>query len=217
MAARSSAPSHAVRRRARDLLRDVRACRLCESSLPQGPRPVLQLDPAARLLIVGQAPGRRVHASGVPFDDPSGKRLREWMQIGAEAFYDPTRVAILPMGFCYPGSGRSGDLPPRPECATSWREQLLDCLPRVELTVLLGRYAIANHFGSSVASRSLTETVRRWRDFWPDALPLPHPSPRNNPWLRQNPWFERELVPALRSRLVELSLGEIGRSPGRSG
>lgn len=208
MVPRTAAPSRTVRLRARDLLREVRACRLCEASLPHAPRPVLQLDPAAHLLIVGQAPGRRVHESGVPFQDASGERLRDWMQIPSDVFYDPSRVAILPMGFCYPGTGRSGDLPPRPECATAWRRPLLACLPRIELTVLLGRFAIASHFGSEAASRSLTDTVRGWRDHWPDVLPLPHPSPRNNPWLRRNPWFERELLPALRSRLAELGLGD---------
>ena len=202
-----AAPSRALRARARDLLREVRACRLCAASLPHAPRPVLQLDPAARLLIVGQAPGRRVHESGVPFEDASGERLRDWMQMPSDAFYDPRSVAILPMGFCYPGTGRSGDLPPRPECATAWRRVLLACLPRVELSLLLGRFAIASHLGPQASSRSLTDTVRGWRDHWPDALPLPHPSPRNNAWLRRNPWFEREVLPALRSRLAEMGLG----------
>ena len=152
-----------LRRRARELLVEVHGCRACDAVLPHGPRPVLQMDPEARLLIVGQAPGRRVHESGVPFQDPSGVRLREWMQISSETFYDARRVAILPMGFCFPGSGSSGDLPPRPECAALWREELLACLPRVELTLLLGRYAIASRSRSDSAPRSLTEAVRQWR------------------------------------------------------
>jgi len=180
------------------LLREVRACRLCEGALEHGVRPVLQAGGRARLLIAGQAPGRRVHASGVPFDDASGERLREWMGISREVFYDRDRVAILPMGFCYPGSGPTGDLPPRPECAPAWRARLLARLTRVELTLVLGRYALAWHLG---ASRSVTASVRAWRSHRPDLVPLPHPSPRNRAWLARNPWFEGELVPYLRRRV----------------
>jgi uracil-DNA glycosylase len=157
----------------------------------------------ARVLVAGQAPGRRVHESGVPFRDASGDRLREWMGVTPEVFYDPARVAILPMGFCYPGGGRSGDLPPRPECAEAWRERLLARLPAVELVIAVGRYAHAYHLGARRGS-SLTATVRAWRDFWPGLVPLPHPSPRNNPWLRKNPWFEAEVLPALRRRVRSL-------------
>jgi uracil-DNA glycosylase len=214
MASRRASIPRPLRLRTRDLLQRVRGCRACEPALPEGARPVLQLDPAARVLIAGQAPGRRVHETGVPFQDASGKRLRQWMQVSSDTFYDPRRIAILPMGFCYPGTGRSGDAPPRPECAPLWREPLLACLPRLELTLVLGRYAIASHLGSSAASRPLTETVRRWRDYWPELLPLPHPSPRNNPWLRQNPWFAEELLPALRARLGELGLAEADPPPG---
>jgi uracil-DNA glycosylase len=184
------------------LLTEVRACTICEPHLPLGARPVLQLDPNARILIVGQAPGRKVHDSGVPFDDASGNRLREWMGVIHEVFYDPRQIAILPMGFCFPGTGKSGDLPPRPECAPAWREQLLGQLRHLELTLVLGQYAQAYHFDES--SSSLTDLVKSWRNHWPDRLPIPHPSPRNNIWLRRNPWFEIEVLPSLRQRVSEI-------------
>jgi uracil-DNA glycosylase len=184
------------------LLADVRACTICKDHLPLGPRPVLQMHPKARILIAGQAPGRKVHDSGVPFDDPSGKRLREWLGVTREVFYDPKQIALLPMGFCYPGSARSGDLPPRPECAPAWRQQLLAKLQHVQLTLVLGRYAQSYHFGKT--NVSLTELVRSWRSYWPDMIPLPHPSPRNNLWLRRNPWFDAEVVPALRQQVAEI-------------
>lgn len=180
------------------LLAEVRACRRCD--LPLGPRPMLQLDPRARVLIAGQAPGRRAHALGIPFRDASGDRLRAWMGIDEDVFYDPARVAILPMGFCYPGTDASGDAPPRPECAATWRRPLLAVLPRLELILVIGRWAVDYHLGAGQKG-SLTDTVRAWREFWPAALPLPHPSPRNNLWLKRNPWFEREILPALRARL----------------
>lgn len=183
----------------RRLLRDVRACRLCEPHLEHGVRPVLQLDPAARLLVAGQAPGRRVHASGLPFDDPSGDRLRAWMGVSRETFYDARRIAIVPMGLCYPGTGRSGDLPPRPECAPTWRRPLLDSLPRLELTLVIGQYAMAWHLGRT--RESVTEVVRAWREYGPALLPLPHPSPRNTLWLARNAWFEQEVVPEIRRRV----------------
>jgi uracil-DNA glycosylase len=179
------------------LLAEVSACRICAAHLPEGPRPVLQAGPRARILIAGQAPGRKVHDSGIPFDDQSGERLRQWMGIGREDFYDPTQIAILPMGFCYPGSGRSGDLAPRPECAPQWRARLLGHLADIRLTLVMGRHAQQFHLPDNPHA-DLTATVKAWRDFWPDALPLPHPSPRNNIWLRKNPWFEEEVLPALR-------------------
>ena len=181
------------------LMTEVRACKICEAQLPLGARPVLQLHPSARILIAGQAPGRRVHESCVPFDDASGNRLREWLNVSREVFYDPRQVAILPMGFCFPGSGKSGDLPPRPECEPAWRKQLLDQLNSLELVLVLGRYAQLYHFDA--AGLSLTELVRSWRNYWPKVVPLPHPSPRNNPWLRRNPWFESELLPMLQKRV----------------
>ena len=185
------------------LLTRVRACQLCAAHLPCGPRPVLQAHAEARILIAGQAPGRKVHASGVPFDDASGARLRAWLGVDRDTFYDPTRIAILPMGFCYPGTGKSGDLPPRRECAEHWRRPLLDFLPHISLTLVIGQYAHAWHLGDRQKG-SLTETVKNWKDYWPDILALPHPSPRNNMWLKRNPWFEGEVLPVLRSRVAQL-------------
>jgi len=179
-----------------ELLESVRRCRLCEKSLPMGPRPVLQLDPMARILIAGQAPGRRVHESGIPFDDPSGDRLREWLGIHRVVFYDAKQVAILPMGFCYPGTGKSGDLPPRPECAEAWRHRLLRQIPQIELTLVIGQYAQKWHLPKT--KKNLTETVRAWKDYDNGVMPLPHPSPRNNIWLKKNPWFSESLLPELR-------------------
>jgi uracil-DNA glycosylase len=185
-----------------ELLRRVRACRLCEAELPLGPRPVVRAADSARLLVVGQAPGTAVHASGVPFDDPSGERLRDWMGVDAETFYDESRIALIPMGFCYPGRGKSGDLPPKKRCAHTWRVPLLGALPQIELTLVIGQYAMAWHLPEA-KRLSLTETVRR-HDEWGDVLfPLPHPSPRNNIWLARNPWFEAEVVPRLRERVRE--------------
>jgi len=181
------------------LLNEVRACRICESYLPAGPRPILQIHPDARLLIAGQAPGRKVHESGTPFDDASGDRLRDWIGVTRDDFYNPEFIAILPMGFCYPGTGKSGDLPPRPECAPAWREQLLHHLPRLQLTLVIGAYAHAYHLPG--AKGTLTATVQNWRNFRPDVVPLPHPSPRNNVWLSRNPWFEEELLPSLRKQV----------------
>ncbi|MFT5130405.1 MAG: uracil-DNA glycosylase [Rhodothermales bacterium] len=183
------------------LLADVRACSICAAQLPHGVRPVLQIHPQALILIAGQAPGRKDHESGVPFEDASGDRLREWMGLTRERFYDPNQIAILPMGFCFPGSGKSGDLPPRPECAAAWRTQLLERLRHLKLTLLIGQYAQAYHFGQT--KTSLTERVKSWRTHWPSVLPLPHPSPRNNIWLRRNPWFAAEVLPALRIQVVE--------------
>lgn len=184
------------------LLADVRSCRICESVLPMGPRPVVQAGAGARILIASQAPGRRVHGSGVPFDDVSGDRLRAWMGIDREAFYQADRVAILPMGFCYPGTASGGDLPPRPECAPAWREKLLALLPSIRLTLVVGRYAMAWHLPGAPAL--LTDAVSAWRSYWPVVLPMPHPSPRNQMWLKRNPWFETDVLPLLRARVAEL-------------
>ena len=182
------------------LLSDIRACRECEAHLPHGPRPVLAASRQSRILIIGQAPGRRVHESGVAWDDPSGQRLREWMGIPAETFYDVSQVAIVPMGFCYPGTGASGDLPPRKECAELWHERLLGELQAVTFTLLIGQYAHQYRLGNARKS-NLTETVKSWKEFTPSMLPLPHPSPRNNRWLKQNPWFAEEVIPYLRRRV----------------
>ena len=185
---------------ARTLLAEVRACTQCANHLPLGPRPVLQVHPAARILIAGQAPGSRVHTTGIPFDDASGERLRDWMGIDQKTFYDATRIAILPMGFCYPGTGKSGDLPPRPECAPAWRDRLLATMPDIRLTLVIGQYAQAWHLKGE-AKATLTETTLAWRDYGQTTIPLPHPSPRNNIWLKRNPWFSEELLPILRKRV----------------
>lgn len=190
------------------LFKEVRACMLCEPHLEAGVRPVLQAHSEARILIAGQAPGRKVHESGVPFDDASGDRLRDWMGVDKPTFYNAKKVAILPMGFCYPGTGKSGDLPPRKECAPAWREALLEALPQIQLTLVIGQYAQAWHLEDS---RNVTETVRDWLKYWPRFLPLPHPSPRNNIWLKKNPWFEAELIPQLQqavSRLLRTAEGD---------
>ena len=182
------------------LLAEVRACTVCADHLPLGPRPIVQVHPAARILIAGQAPGSRVHETGIPFNDASGERLRSWLGMSREVFYDPRQVAILPMGFCFPGTGRSGDLPPRPECAPTWRATLLSRMKKLQLTLVIGQYAQAYHLPRG--GSSLTEVVQGWREFWPHTVPLPHPSPRNNLWLKRNPWFEEELIPVLRERVL---------------
>jgi uracil-DNA glycosylase len=182
------------------LLKEVRACTICAEHLAAGPRPVLQVSSTARILIAGQAPGRKVHESGLPFDDASGDRLRQWMGIDRDMFYDDRIIAILPMGFCYPGTGSSGDLPPRKECAPQWRERVLAAMPHIELTLVIGQYAQDWHMPQT-KSATLTETVQGWRNQWPSTLPLPHPSPRNNIWLKANPWFTRDVVPVLQERV----------------
>lgn len=185
------------------LLKEVRACTIC-TGLPLGPKPLLQADSAAQILLVGQAPGSKTHEKGRPFDDVSGKRLREWLGVTEEQFYDPRLFAIIPMGFCFPGTGKGGDMPPRPECAPAWRQPLLDALPNIRLTLVLGQYAMNWHLGDR-KSRTLTDTVKRWREFWPELLPLPHPSPRNIRWFKANPWFETDVIPVLQDRVRELT------------
>ncbi len=180
---------------ATSLFSEVRRCTICAEHLPLGPRPLFQMHPQARILIVGQAPGRKAHESGVPFSDASGDRLRQWLGMTPEVFYNPKQVALVPMGFCFPGTGKAGDLPPRPECAPAWREKLLRQLKNLQLTLVIGQYALAWHLPD--AGESVTAAVQSWREHWPDTVPLPHPSPRNNMWLRRNPWFEKELLPLL--------------------
>ncbi len=179
------------------LCKRIRACELCKAHLPLGPNPVFQAHPAARILVAGQAPGIRVHRTSLPFNDPSGERLRDWMGIDRERFYDPRQVAIIPMGFCYPGSAGRGAVPPRPECAAAWHDHLLAALPRIQLTLAIGLYAQRYHLGGA-RKATLTETVRNWREYWPRCAALPHPSPRNNGWLKRNPWFATQLLPELR-------------------
>ena len=180
------------------LLAAVRDCRACEQYLPLGPRPVLHAVATPRILIVGQAPGLRVHTTGIPWDDASGERLRGWMGVNTDVFYDESRIAIIPMGFCYPGRGNSGDLPPRRECAEIWLSQILLKLPQIESTLLIGQYA-QRHFLGNRRKASLVETVKAWREYFPQYIPLPHPSPRNQPWFKRHAWFEQELRPVLRS------------------
>ncbi|XKY37829.1 uracil-DNA glycosylase family protein [Enterovibrio sp. 27052020O] len=184
------------------LLSDVAKCRLCVDHLPLGPRPVVQAAPSAKLLIIGQAPGTRVHETGIPWNDPSGDRLREWLQIDKTQFYDPDQIAIMPMGFCYPGRGKSGDLPPRPECAPTWHQAIKQHLPDVTLTLLIGDYAQRHYLNNK--PRTLTQTVQANARWAPDFIALPHPSPRNNLWLKKNPWFEQETLPQLRIRIDQL-------------
>lgn len=183
------------------LVAEVRACRVCEAALPLGPRPVLRVSTTARLLIAGQAPGTKVHESGIPWNDPSGERLRDWLQMPKELFYDAGRVAIVPMGFCYPGRlPNGGDAPPRPECAPLWQTRLLALMPQVRLTLLVGTYAQAYALGRG----AMTERVRGFRAFLPRYFPLPHPSWRTTGWERRNEWFGAEVLPALRETVAEV-------------
>jgi len=184
------------------LLKDVRACRICEAQLPHGVRPVLRLSQTGRICVAGQAPGIRVHNSGIPYDDPSGNRLRQWMGVDKTTFYDQARVAIVPMGFCFPGyDAAGGDKPPRPECRRRWHDRLFAAAPPFSLILVIGGYAQRYHLGER-AKDSVWDTVRAWRDYAPRYFPLPHPSWRNNAWLQKNPWFEDALLPALRRRVA---------------
>jgi uracil-DNA glycosylase len=190
-----------------ELLDEIRACRACAGELPHEPRPVVFLRPQVRLLICGQAPGRRVHESGLPFTDASGDRLRQWMGVDSGTFYGRPEIGVAAMAFCFPGTNpKGGDYPPPPRCAKLWREPLLEHLPKVELTLLVGGYAQAWALGDR-AKANMTETVRAWRDYAPAYLPLPHPSWRNTGWLKRNPWFEAEVTPYLRQRVREILCG----------
>lgn len=184
-----------------DLLVDVRACTVCADSLEHGPRPIVQVGTGARIVIIGQAPGRRVHESGIPWDDPSGRTLRRWLGLTAEQFYDPEVVALIPMGFCYPGSAKSGDLPPRPECQPLWHQQVLSHLSTDRLDVIIGVYAQKRYILDR--KKTLTETVANWKAYLPTQVVLPHPSPRNQHWLTKNPWFEIETLPAVQRRITK--------------
>lgn len=185
----------------KQLIKEVRACTACEACLPLGPKPIIQVHPEAKLLIIGQAPGLKVHQTGVPWNDASGERLREWLGLSESLFYDEKLIAILPMGFCYPGTGKTGDLPPRKECFELWHEKLLTSLSQVKLTLLIGDYAQKAYLKEERKS-SLTETVYNWKEYLPQYIPLPHPSPRNNIWLDKNLWFLCEVVPFLQ-RIVK--------------
>jgi uracil-DNA glycosylase len=184
--------------------RDIRACTHCAQHLPMGARPVVRGAVSSRICIIGQAPGIRVHESGIPWNDPSGKRLRGWLELDDDTFYDETKIAIMPIGFCYPGTMENGgDYPPRKECAPMWHPPLLDALPNVELTLLIGSYAQAYYLGKT-RKKTITETVRAWRDYLPEILPTPHPSWRTTGWQKKNPWFDDEVLPELRHRVHAL-------------
>lgn len=189
----------------KDLLNEIGSCTVCSSFFLHEPRPVIRVSATASLLIIGQAPGKKVHDSGIPWDDASGRNLRQWLGISDEVFYDPSKVALIPMGFCYPGKGKSGDLPPRPECAPLWHTKLLSECKSVRLTLLIGQYA-QNYYLRDRAKSKLTDTVKAFDDFLPEYLPLPHPSPRNRIWMKKNEWFEIELLPKLKRHIENLSL-----------
>lgn len=185
-----------------NLLENIKNCKICEEHLPLGCRPVVTAHPNAKVMIIGQAPGTKVHASGVPWDDASGKQLRKWLNVTNEQFYNEELFAIVPMGFCYPGKGKSGDLPPRKECAPQWHQQLLDEMPNLELIILIGMYA-QKYYLKENAKRTLTETVNHYKDYQPKYFVLPHPSPRNRFWLTKNPWFEKHVVPDLQETIKD--------------
>ncbi len=182
------------------IISEVKSCSHCANQMPHDPNPVLQIHPNARILIAGQAPGRKVHQSGIPFDDASGTRLRQWLGVDKRVFYNPEQIAILPMAFCYPGSSKSGDLKPNPDCAVKWRDSVLSLMPDIRMTLLLGQYAQNWHLGQS-KKHNLTETVKAWREYYPEFIPLPHPSPRNIAWFKNNPWFEATLIPVLQAQI----------------
>ena len=181
----------------KSLLKQIESCTVCSSFFLHEPRPVVKASSDAMLLIIGQAPGRKVHESGIPWDDASGRNLRSWLGVTDEVFYDENRVALVPMGFCYPGSSKAGDLPPRPECAPLWHEKLLDECRSIKLTLLVGQYAQKYYLGGR-AKKNLTETIRAFDEYMPKYLPLPHPSPRNRIWMKKNEWFEESLLPELK-------------------
>lgn len=185
------------------LLKEIKSCQLCLPHLVQGVNPVVTAHPNSKIAIIGQAPGRIVHQTGIPWDDKSGERLRDWLDMDAGTFYDPEQVALIPMGFCYPGKGKSGDLPPRPECAPLWHQQLFDHMKQLQHIILIGTYAQTYYLGGK-KKRTLTETVRHYQEYLPEFFVLPHPSPRNNIWMRKNEWFEREVIPDLREKVNAL-------------
>ncbi|MCB0754308.1 MAG: uracil-DNA glycosylase family protein [Flavobacteriales bacterium] len=181
------------------LLSEIRNCTICSSHLSHGANPILAASANSRIVIVGQAPGSIVHRTGIPWDDKSGERLRSWLGVSEKEFYNKELFALIPMGFCYPGKGKSGDLPPRPECAPTWHHLVLDMMPNKELVLLIGNYA-QQYYLKDAAQNTLTDTVRNYAQYLPTYLPLPHPSPRNNIWLKKNAWFEESVIPELRRR-----------------
>ncbi len=185
------------------LVVDAQSCTVCKEFLPLGPRPVFSIHPESKILVIGQAPGTKVHATGIPWNDASGNELRRWLGVSRDQFYDPKNFGIMPMGFCYPGRGVGGDLPPRPECAPIWHQKMINQMSEVKLTLLIGQYALGFYLGNA-RKKNLTETVRNFESYLPDFIPLVHPSPRNLMWRRRNPWFEELVVPTLRERVHEL-------------
>jgi uracil-DNA glycosylase family 4 len=186
-----------------ELKENIQHCTICSKHLPHGPRPVVSFSPLSKILVVGQAPGTKVHNSGIPWNDASGKRLREWMNLSDTEFYDPSKVAIVPMGFCYPGKGKSGDLPPRKECAPEWHHRIMAFLPNLELILLIGQYAQKYYLKKRIKS-TLTETVANFEEYLPNYFPLVHPSPRNQIWLKRNPWFEAGVIPILQNKVKNI-------------
>ena len=185
------------------ILREVRNCKLCEAHLPLGANPVLSVNSQSKILIIGQAPGTKVHATGIPWNDPSGNELRRWLDVDTTTFYDPEIFGIMPMGFCYPGRGRGGDLPPRKECAPTWHSMLSSQMPNLKLTLLIGAFAQSYYLGER-RKNNLTETVKNFKEYLPNYFPLVHPSPRNRLWMRKNPWFKTEVLPELRDRVLAI-------------
>ena len=190
--------------RLQKLTKKIRACELCKQHLPFEPNPIVRPSKKAKILIIGQAPGTKVHETSISWNDASGNQLRAWMGIDRDIFYNIDKVAIMPMGFCYPGKGKSGDLPPRPECAPQWHEPLLTLMPQIKLVLLIGMYA-QKYYLQDQRKTNLTETVKAWEDYMPKYLPMPHPSPRNKLWLKKNAWFERDVVPVLKSQVKQLT------------
>ena len=190
--------------RLQKLTKKIRACELCKQHLPFEPNPIVRPSKKAKILIIGQAPGTKVHETSISWNDASGNQLRAWMGIDRDIFYNTDKVAIMPMGFCYPGKGKSGDLPPRPECAPQWHEPLLTLMPQIELVLLIGMYA-QKYYLQDQRKTNLTQTVKAWEDYMPKYLPMPHPSPRNKLWLKKNAWFERDVVPVLKRRVKKLT------------
>ena len=184
------------------LLKQIRSCEVCKNHLPLGPRPIISVHKDAKIIIIGQAPGTKVHKTGIPWNDPSGKQLRKWLGVSYALFYDETKIAIVPMGFCYPGKGKTGDLPPRPECAPLWHHQIWDCMPNLELIILIGTYA-QKYYLKKDMEKNLTETVKAYQKYAPKYFPLPHPSPRNRFWFTKNPWFEDEVLPILKIKVAK--------------
>jgi uracil-DNA glycosylase len=185
------------------LTREIRTCTLCADKLPFEPNPIVRPSSQAKILIIGQAPGTKVHETSISWNDASGNTLREWMGVDRDIFYNDNKIAVMPMGFCYPGKGKSGDLPPMPKCAANWHVPLIALMPQIELTLLIGMYA-QKFYLRSEKKKTLTETVRSWAQYSPHFLPMPHPSPRNKMWLKRNPWYESEVVPVLKQTIAKL-------------